>query len=84
MNGTENRTAINNMRTAITLWEETFINKPHENQAKFRIGETTVYVITTFDEITIVYDDVLITCQSESIENILNMVREALENVGTN
>lgn len=72
------------MRTIITLWEGAFINKPHENQAKFRISETTVYVITTFDEITIVYDDVLITCHSESIENTLNMVREALENVGTN
>ena len=79
MNGTDtNRTAINNMRQVISEWEEDFLNKPHENQAKFRIGDTTVYAITTFVEITFVYDDVLITCNHDSLHSILKMIKEAL------
>lgn len=70
------------MRTIITVWEEGFLNKPHENQAKFRIGNTTVYAITTFEEATLVYDDVLITCNTNSLETILRMVWKELENVG--
>ena len=70
------------MRTVITIWEEGFLNKPHENQAKFRLGNTTVYAITTFEEVTIVYDDVLITCNTNSLEKILRMVLKELENVG--
>ena len=78
MNGTANT----NMRTIIGAWEEAFINKPHENQAKFKIGNTMVYVTTTFAEVTIVYGDVLIACNSHSLENILRMVWKELENVG--
>ena len=70
------------MRTVITIWEEGFLNKPHENQAKFRLGNTTVYAITSFEEITIVYDDVLITCNTDSLEKILRMLWKELENVG--
>ena len=76
-----NRTA-QNMRTVITIWEEGFLNKPHNNQAKFRLGNTTVYAITTFEEVTIVYDDVLITCNANSLEKILRMLWKELENVG--
>lgn len=76
-----NRTA-QNMRTVITIWEEGFLNKPHENQAKFRLGNTTVYAITSFEEVTIVYDDVLITCNANSLEKILRMLWKELENVG--
>lgn len=78
MNGTANT----NMRTIIGTWEEAFINKPQENQAKFRIGVTMVYVTTTFADVTIVYNDVLITCNSHSLENILRMIWKELENVG--
>ena len=77
-----NLTATQNMRTVITIWEEGFLNKPHENQAKFRLGNTTVYAITSFEEITIVYDDVLITCNTDSLEKILRMLWKELENVG--
>lgn len=70
------------MRTVITIWEEGFLNKPHENQAKFRLGNTTVYAITSFEEVTIVYDDVLITCNTNSLEKILRMLWKELENVG--
>lgn len=79
MNGTENRTTINNMREVISEWEENFLNKPHENQAKFRIAETTVYAITTFAEITFVYDDVLITCNHDSLASVLKMIKGALQ-----
>lgn len=70
------------MRTVITIWEEGFLNKPHKNQAKFRLGNTTVYAITSFEEVTIVYDDVLITCNANSLEKILRMLWKELENVG--
>lgn len=70
MNGTAN----NNMRSIIGAWESAFINKPHENQAKFRLENTTVYAITTFEEVTFVYDDVMITCNSDSLESILKML----------
>lgn len=66
------------MREIITEWEEDFLNKPHENQAKFRIGNTMVYVITTFAEITFVYDDVLITCNHDSLHTILTMISSTL------
>ena len=78
MNGTANT----NMRTIIGAWEAAFINKPHENQAKFKIGNTMVYATTTFAEVTLVYADVLITCNSHSLESILRMVWKELENVG--
>ena len=67
------------MREVITEWKEDFLNKPHENQAKFRIGNTTVYAITTFAEITFVYDDVLITCDHDSLHAILTMISNALK-----
>lgn len=79
MNRTENRTAINNMREVISEWEEDFLNKPHENQAKFRIAETTVYVITTFAEIMFAYNDVLITCNHDSLASVLKMIKGALQ-----
>lgn len=82
MNGRENHEAINNMREVIGEWQAAFINKPYENQAKFRIGDTTVYAITTFAEITFVYDDVLITCTEASLNSVLNMIERALNNVG--
>lgn len=79
MNGTENRTAINNIREVISEWEENFLNKPHDNQAKFRIAETTVYAITLSSEITFVYDDVLITCNYDSLASVMKMIKEALQ-----
>ena len=67
------------MREVISEWEENFLNKPHENQAKFRIAETIVYAITSFAEITFVYDDVLISCNHDSLASVLKMIKGALQ-----
>lgn len=83
MNGTENSTAIINMREITIEPKEDFLSKLHENQVKFRIGDTPVHATTTFDEITFVYDDVLISCNYDSLQTILTTTSSALNNTET-
>ena len=63
---------------AIGTWMDYYLNSPSPTQAKFRIGKTTVYVIESFGDLNIIFDDVYIVC-SHSIDKVLHSVKEMLQ-----
>ena len=68
----------NIIKYVIGTWLDFYLNSPSSTQAKFRIGKTTVYVIESFGDLNIIFDDVYIVCD-HSIDKVLHSVKEMLQ-----
>ena len=68
----------NIIKYVIGTWLDFYLNSPSSTQAKFRIGNTTVYAIESFGDLNIIFDDVYIVCD-HSIDKVLHSVKEMLQ-----